>query len=157
MMKLLAVFLCLSAFLPTSLASSSETKSTYFQLTSGPSCNNGVSLSNVEATCSGYNCKLGDDLTATGSITFPGDVPSSVCMTTTACFMGISISNLCRTFSDDNVDLMSEMNLQSTSDNSYTFDSNIQVPGEENSIGTGKTRSEVGGKLHLTSDVVFCS
>jgi hypothetical protein len=151
MMKLLAVFLYVSAFLPTSLASSSESKSTYFKLTSGPSCSNGVSLSNVEATCSGYNCRLGDDLTATGSITFPGDVPSSVCMTTTACFMGISMSSLCRTFSDDNVDLMSEMNLQSTSsDNSYTFDSNIQVPGEENSIGTGKTRSELSGKLYPT-------
>jgi hypothetical protein len=154
MMKLLAVFLCLSALLPTS-ASSSESKSTYFKLTSGPSCNNGVTLSNVEATCSGYNCKLGDDLTATGSITFPGDVPSSVCMTTTACFMGISISNLCRTFSDDNVDLMSEMNLQSTSDNSYTFDSNIQVPGEENSIGTGKTQLELGVKLHPTPNTLF--
>jgi hypothetical protein len=81
-------------------------------------------------------------LTATGSITFPDDVPSTVCMSTTACFMGISLSNLCRTFTDDNVDLMSEMNLQYTSDTSYTFESNIQVPGEENSIGTGKTPSE---------------
>jgi hypothetical protein len=154
MMKLLSIFLCLSAFLPASSASSSS--STYFKLTSGPSCSNGVSLSNVEASCSGYNCKLGDDLTATGSITFPGDVPESLCMTTTACFMGISISNLCRTFSDDNVDLAKEMNLQSTgSDYSYTFDSTIQIPGEENSIGTGKTRSKLGVRLYPRSYASF--
>jgi hypothetical protein len=155
MMKLLAVFLCVSAFLPTSSASSSDSKSTYFKLSSGPSCSNGVSLSNVEATCSGYNCKLGEDLTATGSATFPGDVPESLCMTTTACFMGISMSSLCRTFTDDNVDLTEEMNLQSTGDTSYTFESNIKVPGEQKSIGTGKTRLEYCGMLCTTIYFVF--
>jgi hypothetical protein len=46
------------------------------------------------------------------------------------------------------------MNLQSTgSDNSYTFDSNIQVPGEENSIGTGKTILELRRRLCPSSDV----
>jgi hypothetical protein len=139
------VFLCVSAFLPASLASSS--KSTFFKLTSGPSCNNGVSLSNVEASCSGYNCELGENLSASGSATFPGDVPENLCMTTTACFMGISMSSLCRTFTDDSVDLAKEMNLQSTSGTSYTFDADIKVPGETKNIGTGKTRLELSESL----------
>jgi hypothetical protein len=133
-MKLLSVFVSLLAFLPTSFAT------TYFKLSKSPSCTNGVSFSNVEATCSGYNCKLGESLTASGSVTFPSDVPESVCMSTKACFMGISsVDSLCRSFSDENVDLSEKMGLTSTSGTTYSFDSTVKIPGEDSSIGSGKS------------------
>lgn len=149
MMKLL--LLCLLAATPMTVQASS-TKTTYFKLTSGPSCNNGVTFKSVSAACDGSNCKLGDDLTATGTVRFQSAVPDTVCMTTTACFLGIQMDNLCRTYEDKNVDLCSVLNLNSVTGSNgnscpaadaYSFESRIDIPGEESSIGSGKPIIEV--------------
>jgi hypothetical protein len=86
-------------------------------------------------------CGFGDELKASGELEITEDLPETVCVELSSCFMGLSF--VCKTFKEDNLNLCDVMKLssddtQSPSAGSYSFESDLKIPGtEDKSLGSG--------------------
>jgi hypothetical protein len=118
---------------------------TTFSYNDDAKCNKNVELSIASLTCDGdSSCDFNSKLSAYGTISFSSDIPESGCVKVKSCFMGVGF--ICRSYTDDNLDLCEEMNLESTSDDgaecpsagAYSFDTEIELPsGKGLSFGSG--------------------
>lgn len=116
---------------------------TSFTYNDDMTCKSPASITVASLSC-GENssvCSFGDELKASGEVVLTEDIPETVCVELSNCFMGLSF--ICKTIQQDNVNLCEEMNLSSDdsqcpSAGSYSFESNLKIPGtEDRSLGSG--------------------
>jgi len=126
-------------FLPLTAAS------TAFYINDDFSCDRDLTISGITVECgdSSNLCELGDNLEAQGYMSFGQAMPSDARMTFRACFLGMNFDMFCRDY-EENVDFCNELGLTALDGQScpstgdYSFDVNINLPGESTNLMSGK-------------------
>jgi len=112
----------------------SRASGTGFKYNNDTTCSSPVSFSVDSWACNeGSVCDFGSKLEASGTLSLTQDLPELTCLTLKTCFMGIKF--ICRSFTNLDLDLCSDMNLQSTdgstqcpSAGSYSFTGDFTIP-----------------------------
>lgn len=135
--KALRIFIAFSAL----VVEFGAVSATRFSYNNDMSCRSPASISVSSLSCKNDACDFGDKITATGTLDLSNDLPESVCLTLSNCFMGTFI---CKSYSEENVNIceyLSDANGSSEcpTAGSYTFDADVEIPklSKDVSLGSG--------------------